>query len=237
MKLYTLPFLVLALFGCASAPVATQFNIPEKTIQTQDFRMGADENSKAPFEFHEKNGLSVGYNLRGFDDEFTLRLIFKNKTNSALKFAPRVTIVNAQGFVVNPQDLRNVLQNYSSSASMPVPAVYQANPQSYYNSGVLTDQTSGKTYNYSGTSTPSGGAFAQGFGIGAMIGEALAARSARKYADEVMSFTTRYWLRSEYELPVGASDVGLLYYTVNSISSPMKISVTVNGEVFEFKTL
>lgn len=225
-------FAVLALLvaGCASV---NQLNDPSKPSVVVD---------RTTYEYQERDGIGVGYNVRfGQDSFFTgyhLKLFLRNNRSSAETLRPKFQLQDAAGLLIQPYSYDAFIAYAAAMAGTEVPPMSVSSPTRYYHSGTVL-APSGNVYSYSGytTSAPAGG-FAAGLAQGMAQGAAARAAADRNAGRMMLQWAPGAWLREEYPLPSGAAAQGELLLPAQRLGAlPLKLVVEVNGLVFDFRSV
>jgi len=234
-----------ALSGCTSLQ---HLNEPARSAMAVDVANLLAER-EIPYETKEKGGLSVSYNalsMKGSSfDGYRLTLMFWNKSDQRLRIEPVVEIEDGRGFVLEPYSFDAFMAEAAAMAGVSVPASMPA-PSLGSNSmhrGTITNTTTGRAYAYSAsTSTaPSGGAvagFAAGLAQGMANARAASAASTQYEGLMWMKWGNRFWLKSAYDIPPRKAASGaIIVPTTRYGDLPLRITIRVNGERFEFQTV
>jgi len=231
---------VITTAGCASV---VQLNDPAKSAAALDVA-NLESPRKIPYELQERNGLKVIYNLsfilRGNFTGYRLTLIFKNEGSQPRVIEPRIAVQDSAGMVLSPNSYEAVMTQAAALAGTPVSPILAAGPTAttYYQTGTVRNTTSGTTYQYSGSSTPvPSGGFAAGLASGFAQGAAMRAASDHREGVMMLRWTNAFYLKRKYELPSGAVASGALLFPAASMPQlPMKLTIEVAGERFDFVT-
>ncbi|MBI5255404.1 MAG: hypothetical protein HY855_02815 [Burkholderiales bacterium] len=163
-------------------------------------------------------------------------MTFKNITTEALSVTPRVSLIDANGRMLNPTEFEPFMATASTLAGTPPPAIPAFGPDYYRTTGTVTSAQTGNVYRYSGTTTPAGG-FASGFSQGYAMGNAMNAARDREEGRSHTLWAGGNWLRSSYTIPPGATALGVLFFPAPSVGAvPITVNVNAAGQTFSFKT-
>lgn len=223
--------ITLALASCASV----------QTTALNDLgRSQTLPGTSEPHEIADGTGVAAGYTLTFAKGQrmsgYRLTLTFKNTSTTNMSIAPRVSVIDSNGRILNPGDYESFVAAASALAGAPPPVMPTFGPDYYRTSGTVTSMQTGNQYRYSGTTTPVGG-FASGFSQGAAMGAAINAARERDEGKSHLQWAGANWLRSSYEIPPGAIALGVLFIPAQAApAGPVTVSVDVNGQTFRFKT-
>jgi hypothetical protein len=231
---------LLLVSGCATSPVV-QLNDPTRSTPSLDVANLLPPRN-IPYETVEKGGISLGYNLffakGGSLSGYRLTLVIRNNTSARRLLEPAVSLQDAGGFLVPPYAYQAFVTEAASLAGTAVPALPVQAQSNYYNSGTIRNTTTGNTYTYSGNTTaaPAGG-FAGGFAQGMAQGAAIRAVNDREEGRLMLRWANAFWLKSDYDLPPGTAASGALFFPAANLGQvPLRLTVEVGGERFEFVT-
>ena len=236
----SLAALTLLVSACATSPVM-QLNEPARSAPALDVANLLPPRN-IPYETLEKGGVSLGYNLffskGGNLSGYRLTLVIRNNTAARKVIEPVVSLQDAGGFQVPPYSYQAFVTEAASLAGTAVPATPVQAQSNYYNSGTIRSTTTGNTYTYSGTTTtaPAGG-FANGFARGMAQGAAMQAGQDREEGRLMLRWANAFWLKSGYDLPPGAAASGALFFPAANLGQvPLRLTVEIDGQKFEFVT-
>jgi hypothetical protein len=232
--------LIFLLSACATSTVV-QLNEPSRAVQATDVANLLPPRN-VPYKTVEKAGVSLGYNLffvaGGNLSGYRLTLILRNNTVARKSIEPIISLQDSAGFLIPPYAYEAFITEAASLAGTNVPTVPIQARSSYYNSGTIRSTATGNSYSYSGTtaSTPSGG-FASGFAQGMAQGAAAKAANDREEGRMMLRWANSFWLKSNYDLPAGSAASGALFFPAANLGKiPLRLTIEVGGEKFEFVT-
>lgn len=235
MKKILLIALLGILTGCGTM---VQLNDPSKSSAGLD-RANILSPRDILYHAEEKNGIQVSYNLMTDSENrptfVRLTLLFKNNRGTPVTVQPKITLQDKGGMVLNPYSYEGYMAQGASMAGTQVPIAPPSSGGTYYSSGVVTSNTSGRSYSYSGTTTSvpnPAQSFQQGFAQGAMIGAAI----KRRQGEAMMQWASSYWMKSSYDLPADGAAVGAIMYPANALDLPLKLTVEAAGELFVYQS-
>jgi len=237
---------VFGLFGCASDKHLVKLQSAKTITDTAPFKGAAGD---IPYEFQERLGLEVGYNIQYVKLErfsgYKLTFIFRNKSTSTIDISPRIRLIDANGMIIKESSYDGVMAESAMMARTAIPQIpaiqIAQQPYGSYQSGTIQNLNTGNTYTYSGYSQPQpnyGASFAGGFAQGAALGAAIAGASERKYGVMMMEWLPRNWMRGNYTLePNLATSGSILYSASSSTKLPLKIKLDIGTSEFMFETV
>lgn len=232
--------LVAALSGCAS-PV-TRLTDATGAIEMEDAApISSRSASKVRYQFMEGSAASVGMSIAFARTEstsgFIVNVILKNTSKAPAELRPSLTLQDRDGLVKTPYTYDAFARHAARLAGIQVPAVAAVSSRTQVHRGTMEDQQTGRRYDYSGTSRARGAGFADGFAAGLAQGDAAAAAGAKREGAALLRWADTYWLRENYHLEPGQAVSAVVVFPTTAIGSlPATVSVTVNGELFTFKS-
>lgn len=240
--------LILSLAGCGTG-LPRHLNEPTRSVLARDIAT-LNGSAQIPYETQERGGLAVGYNLQfepgGKDfSGYRLTLVLRNMGPSKRTVSPEVMLQDSTGFMVEPYAYGAFMARAQTLSVTPIPPrpVRQAQPSGgqAVTNGSVTNQRTGAQVGYQQTTTytPAVQAgFGQAFVEGMADGAVSFAQNQRQLGDTAARWASAYWIKSVYELPPGAASGGALVFGSAAAGPfPMKVTVTVDGERFEFLTI
>ena len=236
MKKFYLIAAALLMTGCGTM---VQLNDPTKSSQALD-RANLLSPREILYQTDEKNGIQVSYNLMtdsvNRPSFVRLTLLFKNNRPSPVTIQPKVLLHDNGGMIVHPNTYEGYMQEGASLAGTQVPIAQASNAgATYYSSGTINNNMTGRSYNYSGTTTSvpnAGQSVQQGFAQGVM----MASIAKKRQGEMMMQWANAYWLKSSYDLPAGGGTVGGLMYPGAPLDLPLKLTIEAAGETFVFQS-
>lgn len=235
MKKIFLAVVAVFLAGCGTM---VQLNDPTKSSHGLD-RANILSPREILYHAEEKNGIQVSYNLMTDSESrpsfVRLTLLFKNNRNTPVTIQPKITLQDKGGMVLNPYSYEGYMAQGASMAGTQIPIAPPSGGGTYYSSGTVTNTMTGRSYNYSGTTTSvpnPAQSFQQGFAQGAMIGAAI----KRRQGEAMMEWANAYWMKSSYELPAEGATVGAIMYPGTALDLPLKLTVEAAGELFVYQS-
>lgn len=225
------------LSGCATVnqlndPATSQPGADVATTKSSDTRL---------FETRTSGGIALSYNITASNSsDMTLRLVIRNMTNERQIVTPRLALSDGSGIRVPLHDYMSRIALAAAAANQPIPQTVVATAPSYYHTGTVRNISTGAQYDYSGTSRPAGGGFAQGFAQGQALGAAMAAAAERRDAREYMDWISAHWLKASYELEPGAAVAGIVTFpgSLKNLRLPLTVNVRLdNNRSYDFRTI
>lgn len=227
--------LIGILTGCGTM---VQLNDPSKSSQGLD-RANLLSPRDILYHAEEKNGVQVSYNLMTDSENrpsfVRLTLLFKNNRSTPITVQPKITLQDNGGMVLNPYSYEGYMAQAASMAGTQVPIAPPSGGGTYYTTGTVTNNMTGRSYGYSGTTTQvpnAGQAVQQGFAQGVM----MASIAKRRQGETMMQWANSYWLKSSYDIPAGGAVVGAIMYPGTPLDLPLKLTVEAAGESFVYQS-
>lgn len=232
--------LALLLSACGTSPMV-QLNEPARSASALDVANLLPPRN-IPYETVEQGGISLGYNLffakGGSLSGYRLTLIVRNNTSGRRVLEPVVSLQDAAGFLITPYTYQAFVTEAAILAGTAIPAAPAPTQSSYYNTGTIRNTSTGNTYAYSGTtSTAPAGGFLGGLAQGLAQGAANRAGNDREEGRMMLRWANSFWLKSAYELPPGTATSGALFFPATNLGQlPLRLTIEIGGEKFQFVT-